>query len=394
MKTMWKWRSGALVLAGSIALVASGCGKKAEEKGGEAAGEKAAEPAKPAALDSAALRAKAKALFGTPPAVYENKENPQSEAKVALGRTLFFDPRLSKDDTISCNSCHKLENFGVDGEPTSKGVGGGRGDRNSPSVLFSAGHFRQFWDGRAADVEEQAKGPVLNPGEMAMPDAGAVEAKLQAIPGYVTMFKAAFPEAGDNPVTFDNMAKAIASFERTLNPPAPFDAWLGGKDDAMGEEAVAGLQAFVDTGCTTCHNGPLFGARIYQKLGLVEPWPSTADIGREKETGKAEDKFFFKVPSLRNVAKTGPYFHDGKTADLAAAVKLMAKHQLGKDLDDGQTGKLVAFLGALTSEIPAGFADAPERPADGPVPANPAPEAAPAPAAAPEGAAPTPPTGG
>ncbi|MEY3013275.1 MAG: hypothetical protein RIT45_2010 [Pseudomonadota bacterium] len=369
------------VAAAALTLTAVGCGKKESA----APAEKAPEAAAPAKLDPAALRAKAKALFGTPPAVVENKDNPQSEAKVALGRVLFHDARLSKDDTISCNSCHTLANFGVDGEPTSKGVGGGRGDRNSPTVLFSAGHFRQFWDGRAADVEEQAKGPVLNPGEMAMPDAGAVEAKLQAIPGYVTMFKAAFPEAGDNPVTFDNMAKAIASFERTLNPPAPFDAWLGGKDGAMGEDAIAGLQTFVDTGCTTCHNGPLFGARIYQKLGLVEPWPSTEDEGRKKETGKEEDKFFFKVPSLRNVAKTGPYFHDGKTTDLAAAVKLMAKHQLGRQLSDDDTGKLVAFLGALTSELPAGFADAPQRPENGPAPADPAPEG---------GAAPTPPTGG
>ena len=375
-------RAGVAIVAVGLSLV--GCGKK--ETGSEAAGGSGAgASAAPAAVD----RERANALFGKTPLVYENPKNPADEAKRMLGRTLFHDPRLSKDGDVACSTCHSLETFGVDGLPTSKGHKGQTGDRNAPTVFFAAGQFVQFWDGRAADVEEQAKGPVLNAIEMAMPDAATVEARLAAIPGYVAMFKAAFPGEADVPLTFEHMAMAIAAFERTLNPPSRFDQWLDGADDAISNEEKAGLATFVDVGCMTCHNGPLLGGLTYQKLGKVEAWPFAArgndDIGRKKISGDEADAYHFKVPMLRNVAKTGPYFHDGKTTDLAEAVQLMAKHQLGKTLSAEQTKSIVAFLGALTSEIPAGMKMAPERPTDGPTEPTVAPEGVP-PAA--EGAAP------
>ncbi len=372
----------ALVCA-TTALWTGACGKKEATAPAGPSADASAAPAATPAVD----RVQATAIFGLPPDRYEHPQIPTSPVKVELGRTLFFDPRLSKAGDVSCNSCHGLESYGVDREATSKGHEGQRGDRNAPTVLFAAGHVAQFWDGRAADVEEQAKAPVLNPVEMAMPDAKAVEQRLAAIPGYVSMFQAAFPEAGEAAVTFDNMAKAIGAFERTLNSRSRFDDWQDGKDEALTAEEKEGLGLFVRLACITCHNGPLLGARTFQKLGKVEPWPFAArgndDPGRKKFTGKDEDLHHFKVPSLRNVAMTGPYFHDGKTADLGEAVQLMAKHQLGRSLDDAQVKKIVAFLGTLTSDLPPAMRAAPVRPAEPPPAPTGAGPAAPSPAADP-----------
>jgi cytochrome c peroxidase len=304
------------------------------------------------------------ALFGTLPDHMHQGAAPAKEL-VDLGRQLYYDARLSKNQDVSCNSCHMLDKYGVDNEPTSPGHKGQRGGRNSPSSYNAAMHLAQFWDGRAADVEAQAKGPVLNPIEMAMPDEASVEKVLASIPGYVDGFKAAFP-GDEKSVSYDNMAKAIGAFERGLvTKNSRFDKYLAGDAAALTAEEVEGLDLYVATGCTTCHMGPAMGGMMYQKLGVVHPY-ETADTGRKQVTNQDADEKMFKVPSLRNVDQTGPYFHDGSVATLEDAVRLMAHHQLGKDLDAAQIGKIVAFLKTATGEIPSDYIAKPELPASGP----------------------------
>jgi cytochrome c peroxidase len=310
--------------------------------------------------DRAALRESAASAFGQLPSEVPNARNPITEAKIELGRKLYYDPRLSLADDISCNSCHGLDRFGVDGNPTSPGHGGQLGGRNSPTVYNAALHIAQFWDGRAADVEEQAKGPILNPVEMAMPSEAAVIEKLRGIDGYAALFAAAFPGEAD-PLTYDNLARAIGAFERRLLTPGPLDRFLAGDLDALTDAQATGLETFLATGCTTCHSGVAVGGGMYQKLGLVHPY-DTADTGREQVTGNAADRQFFKVPSLRNVRETAPYFHDGKVATLDEAIRLMGWHQLGLELDDATRAEIAAFLGALTGEVDAAYTAEPELP--------------------------------
>lgn len=281
-------------------------------------------------------------------------------ALIDLGRMLYYEGGLSKSGKISCNSCHDLARYGVDAEPTSPGHEGARGERNSPTALNAAGHFVQFWDGRAATVEEQAKGPMLNPGEMGMPSAAEVETFLKSSPKYVAAFTKAFP--GDkNPVTFDHVATAIGAFERGLTTPSKFDKYLAGDMAALTAAEKVGVKTFVETGCASCHNGNLIGGSMYQKAGLIEPWPNQKDLGRFKVTNQESDKFLFKVPSLRNVEKTAPYFHDGSVASLDEAVKMMAKHQLGRALTDEQVQSIVTFLRTLTGTVDAKYAGAPKK---------------------------------
>lgn len=291
-----------------------------------------------------------KALFKPIPKVVDNPENPVTPDKVALGKKLYMEPRLSESGEISCNSCHNLETYGVDREPTSPGHEGKRGDRNSPTVFNAALHIAQFWDGRAKDVEEQALGPVMNPIEMAMPSQDKVVAMLKGDTEYPAMFAKAFPSEKD-PVTFENMGKAIGAFERTLMTPSRFDDYLNGDDAALSEEEQRGLETFVNVGCATCHMGVGLGGLMYQKLGLVKPYP-TEDTGRFKVTQNEADKFYFKVPSLRNVEQTYPYYHDGSVATLEEAVEKMADYQLGKKLNQQETSDIIAFLKSLTGELP------------------------------------------
>ncbi len=300
-------------------------------------------------------------MFAPLPAVMASAKNPVTEEKVKLGRMLYYDPRLSKSQEISCNTCHLLDRFGVDGEPTSDGHNDQQGERNSPSVYNAAGHFVQFWDGRAPDVEEQAKMPVLNPIEMAMPSEARVLKVLKSMPEYVAAFRAAFPD-GQDPVTFDNMAKAIGAFERKLVTPSRWDQFLKGDATALSEAEIRGLEQFLNQGCESCHMGPYLGGNLYQELGVVKPWPDTSDKGRYEVTGNEADKMVFKVPSLRNVAETAPYFHDGKVASLGEAVRLMAEHELGAQLTAEQVDSIIAFLSALTGEIPADYIKEPELP--------------------------------
>ena len=276
------------------------------------------------------------------------------DAKIALGKKLYFDTQLSLANDISCNSCHDLSAYGVDSKATSPGHKGQLGDRNSPTVYNAALHIAQFWDGRAKDVEEQALGPVLNPVEMAMPSEDAVIERLKADKDYPEMFKAAFPDEKE-PLTFVNMGKAIGAFERTLITTSRFDKYEAGDRSALTAEEIAGYQKFQATGCTTCHFGKTFGGSMYQKLGLVKPY-ATEDTGRHKHTGNEADKYFFKVPSLLNIAKTGPYFHDGSIKTLEEAVKIMAEYQLGRDLSDDDVKSIVIFLNSLTGDLPKEFA--------------------------------------
>jgi cytochrome c peroxidase len=303
--------------------------------------------------DAKTLMSRAKQVFGTPPSEMASKTNPVTPAKIDLGRRLYYETKLSKSGEISCNSCHDLAAYGVDGEPTSPGHEGQRGGRNSPTVYHAAAHVAQFWDGRAADVEEQAKGPILNPIEMAMPSEAAVVKVLKSTPHYPSQFKAAFPGEAD-PVTYDNMARAIGAFERRLVTPAPFDDFLAGNEDALSKQQLEGLQTFMDIGCTACHVGPVIGGSLYQKMGLVRAY-ETEDMGRYEVTGHASDRKVFKVPSLRNIEKTGPYFHDGSIAELDQAIRLMGLHQLGRELSQQQVDAIAAFLSSLTGKIDTAY---------------------------------------
>jgi cytochrome c peroxidase len=315
----------------------------------------AAEPAK-AGVDPAKLT-----VFRPLPGLMVSEKNPITEAKVQLGRMLFYEPRLSRNQEISCNTCHDLKTFGVDAEPVSTGHKGLKGNRNAPTVYNAAGHFVQFWDGRAPDVEEQAKGPVMNPVEMAMPGEKVAIAVLKSMPEYLALFRKAFPGEAD-PVTFDNMAKAIGAFERKLVTPGRWDKFLKGDRTVLTPAEQAGLNKFLETGCQGCHQGAYLGGSMYQKLGLAKPWRSFKDLGRFEVTKKDGDKLFFKVPSLRNIANTKPYFHDGSVPDLEQAVALMAEHENGKKLSPQDIESIVTWLKALTGEIPADYIRKPELP--------------------------------
>lgn len=300
-------------------------------------------------------------MFAPLPEVMASADNPLTEAKVDLGRMLYYDPRLSRDQKISCNSCHELARYGVDGQSVSAGHMGQKGNRNSPTVYHAAGHITQFWDGRAPDVEAQAKGPVLNPVEMAMPSEAEVIARLTAIPDYVEAFRKAFPDEA-NPLTYDNLGRAIGAFERRLVTPSRWDRFLRGDTKALTDAEKNGFNKFVDAGCASCHNGAFLGGRIYQKLGFVKPWPDTSDPGRFKVTRSDADELVFKVPSLRNIEKTAPYFHDGKTMTLEQAVKLMAEYQTGRPLSNSDAGAIVVWLKSLTGPLPAEYIRPPKLP--------------------------------
>jgi cytochrome c peroxidase len=312
------------------------------------------------------LMTKANGMFKVLPAIAENPENPITDEKVKLGHTLYFDTRLSMDNKISCNSCHNLDTYGVDNLPTSPGDKGDFGNRNSPTVLNAALHMAQFWDGRAKDVEEQAGGPILNSVEMAMPDSKVVIERISAIPGYKEMFVAAFPDDPD-PIKYENVQKAIGAFERELMTPSKFDAYLGGDVHALTAEEKQGLETYMNAGCTACHSGSVLGGTMYQKFGLFGNYwdytKSTAhDEGRYDVTKNDADMFVFKVPSLRNVDMTYPYFHDGSVKELPDAVKIIAKTQLNKDLSDEEVNQIVTFLKTLRGTVPENLKQKPEMP--------------------------------
>lgn len=287
----------------------------------------------------------------TIPALTDNVVTPE---KIDLGKALWFDPRMSSSGVFSCNSCHNLATGGDDNMPTSIGHGWQKGPRNSPTVLNAIFNEAQFWDGRAPDLAEQAKGPVQAGVEMANTPDNLI-ATLMSMPQYVEWFEAAFPDE-DDPVTFDNFAKAIEAFEATLITPAPFDAWLNGDDAALDDQQKLGLQLFVDSGCASCHSGVNLGGNGYYPFGLIEKPGAEVlpedDKGRYAVTETAIDEYVFRASPLRNIAVTAPYFHSGAVWDLNTAVGIMATSQLGADLNDEEIEAITAFLQSLTGEVP------------------------------------------
>lgn len=261
------------------------------------------------------VNADALKMFAPLPAVMSSPDNPVSDAKVTLGRILYYDPRLSANQKISCNTCHPLDAYGAEPKAVSTGFKQQRGNRNAPTVYNAAGHFVQFWDGRAPTVEEQAKGPITNPVEMAMPSNTAAVQVIKSMPEYAAMFQKAFPQDSD-PITYNNMALAIGAFERGLVTPSKWDAYLNGDASALSDTQKQGFNTFAGTGCQWCHAGAYVGGAAYQKLGVVKAWPNQSDQGVYQLTKDDADRMVFKVPSLRNIKKTGPYFHDGSVATL------------------------------------------------------------------------------
>ena len=272
-----------------------------------------------------------------------------NQAEVDLGRQLFSDPRLSANNTVSCATCHPLDNAGMDGKHIAVGINGKTGIRNTPTVYNSSLHFRQFWDGRAKTLKEQAESPITNPHEMASiwPD---LLKKLHQDPYYSRQFNAVYPDG----ITRDNILSAIAEFERTLlTPDSPFDQYLKGNEHAISDRALQGYQLFKSYGCSSCHQGVAVGGNMYEKLGAVveyyTPEHPDSDLGRYSLTGVDEHKHEFKVPSLRNVALTAPYLHNGSVPTLEAVVAIMGRYQLGRNIPEQDIKLIVEFLNSLTA---------------------------------------------
>jgi cytochrome c peroxidase len=318
--------------------------------------------------DGAQLLKDARAAFKPLPKDAATEEFPVSPERVSLGRKLFFDPRISTDGTGSCVRCHQPGLYGADGLPKSLALHDKLLPRNAPTVLNSGLGFKVHWDGVFENVEEQAAKALLGPG-FGNADHAEAMARLKAIPGYLELFRKAFPDEAD-PVTGQNWGKAIGAYERTLLTPSRFDAFLGGKLDALSAAERRGLRTFVDTGCVECHSGAGVGGTAFRKFGVVDDyWKEThtqeIDKGRFNVTKRDDDLYVFKVPSLRNVAMTAPYFHDGSVNRLPDAVGIMAKVQLGTELADDEMQAIVTFLGSLTGELPKDFANAPVLPPGG-----------------------------
>jgi len=300
--------------------------------------------------DTDRLIRRANRYFSPLPEAMPGAEN-DTPARIALGKKLFFDKRLSINDAQSCASCHRLEDgfAGVDNLPTSPGAKGQQGTRNSPTVLNAGWQRTQFWDGRAEDLVAQAKEPILNPIEMGMPDEQFVEKKIRAIADYQSLFAAAFP--GEKPVvSYQLLAEAIAAFERTLITPSRFDDFLNGDPQVLNEAEQRGLVSFIKLDCKSCHDGVLLGGESFEPLGKENPYANQSDLGLYELTKNEDDRMVFKVSSLRNVALTAPYYHDGKIKTLSEAVRTMGKLQLDVDLTEQQVKDLVSFLNALTDK--------------------------------------------
>jgi cytochrome c peroxidase len=320
-----------------------------------------------AAEDDALLK-DARSIFAPVPKSMAAAGRPMTVALVELGRALFFDPRMSVDGTTSCARCHQPTFYGTDALAKSHGNHDRLNARNAPTVLNTALQVKQHWTGNREDVEDQATKALTGPASYGNPNFDAPMARLKGIAGYAPMFRAAFPE-DPNPITAENWGKAIGAYERTLVSRSRFDEFLDGKADVLSAAERQGLRTFIDTGCVACHNGVGVGGGEFKKFGVVEDyWKATGseavDEGRALDTKKPEDKFIFKVPSLRNVAMTGPYFHDGSVGSLEAAVRIMARVQLGAAIGDKEVRDIATFLLSLTGPLPENFAGAPVLPAE------------------------------
>jgi len=327
-----------------------------------------------AAAEDTALLKQAQGIFQPLPKDMATAEFPITRERVELGRSLFFDPRLTIDASMSCSSCHQPAFYGTDALPKPTGVKQRPHPRHVPTNLNAGTSFVIHWRGDRTNLEDQVFQALTSPITSGQPDEKAVFDRLARIPGYPPLFKAAFPD-DPQPITLRNIATAIGAYERTLVTPSPFDAYLAGDQEALPPAAKTGLEKFINTGCVACHNGVGVGGGMYQKFGVVEDyWKATGsdpiDKGRFDVTKDPDDLYVFRVASLRNVAMTPPYFHDGSVATLPDAVKVMARVQLGVRLNDADTGDIVAFLQSLTGELPANFATAPVLPSGFVVPAK------------------------
>jgi cytochrome c peroxidase len=299
---------------------------------------------------------KANQIFGPLPQTMSSDQNPITPAKVKLGKILFYELRISIDGTVSCAKCHPISLYAADGLNRARGNNCKENPRNAPTIFNAAAQISEHWIGNRTSVEDQAKQAVTGPPAFGMPSYESVEKILKGMKGYVTLFQEAFPGEED-PVNMDNFAKAVGAFERTLTTPAPIDDFMKGNAGALTALQKKGLKAFFDTGCMTCHFSPFVGGQMYQKFGVFEPyWKYTKsekiDEGRFAVTKNDADKYIFKVPVLRNVAMTPPYFHDGSIDRLEQAVWIMAKIQLGKELSKQQADEIATFLTSLTGRIP------------------------------------------
>ena len=273
---------------------------------------------------------------------------PYDKEKAMLGKQLYMDTSLSKDGKVSCNTCHDLKRYGVDNEIFSIGADGVLDEPfNSPTTFNSVFNFVQFWDGKAKNLADQAKNPFINPKEMALKDEAEVVKRVEANAKYKASFDKIYGQ-----ITMQNITDAIAEFEKTLiTPNSPFDRYLNGDENAISSQAKRGWEAFKSNGCVACHQGQNVGGTMYQKIGIFEPYPNQENLGRYEITKIESDKMVFKVPSLRNVAKTAPYYHDGSIPTLDACVQFMAYYQLGRFLDQQTVDDIVAFLESLTGEF-------------------------------------------
>jgi len=315
------------------------------------------------------LREQARQIFKALPKTIPTANNPLTPEKIALGRMLFFEPRVSLDGTVSCSRCHQAGLYSTDALPKPIGVLNRVNPRNAPVIFNSALQLAQHWRGDRKSVEDQATQALIGPPSFGNPSYEAAMAKLNAIPGYPALFARAFPNDKE-PVTPENWGKAIGADVRTLVTPSPFDAYLEGNARALSAEAESGLREFIQLGCAGCHNGAGIGGGMFRKFGVVEDYwketgSATPDKGRFDVTHNDADLYVFKVPILRNVTRTPPYFHDGSVATLPEAVRIMGKVQLGKTLSETQIAQLVAFLDSLTGKIPENFATAVALPAAG-----------------------------
>ncbi len=316
----------------------------------------AAGPWPAGADETETLLTRAKQLLGPLPSAIPSQHNPITPEKVALGKMLFYETRISVDGTVSCARCHPMGLYASDGLRKSIGNNSKLNPRNAPTILNAAGQISAHWTGNRLDVEDQAKQAIIGPPSYGMPSYEAAERKLKEIKGYPPLFQKAFPQEKE-PVTAENFAQAVGAFERTLVTPSRFDTFLKGNKTALTEPERIGLQTFMQTGCVGCHASPYAGGQMYQKFGLFEPYgkyTKSADIdeGRYTVTKNEADKYVFKVSILRNVEKTAPYFHDGSVDHLYDAIWIMGKVQLAKDLTKAQVGDILAFLRTLTGSIP------------------------------------------
>lgn len=309
----------------------------------------------PDTREDSALVIKAQAFFKAIPIRKDDLSDPVKQSRVKLGHVLFYDPRISKSGTTSCNTCHNLSSYGVDRLAASESPEGNPAGRNAPTVFNAALHNMYFWDGRALSIEEQPGKMVLNPDELSVPHLGFIVQRLRNDSMYQSLFKGAFPD--DNlPVSFTNLKKAIAAFEKTLLTPSRFDVFMSGNLSALNAEEKAGLALFMDAGCANCHNGVGIGGTSTQRFGIFTDYRTAThsrvdDEGKLRVTGDTKDKDVFKVPGLRNAEMTFPYFHDGSIASLDTTVKIMGKVELNKKFTDTEVKNIVSFLRTLTGDI-------------------------------------------